>query len=187
MKLLLIFCFAIFFLSTCKNASTESSSTDTTQAAKTTEAEKTTAAAISYPYTAIYSSDFKMGDPNHAKSLLDLYTLWDAGKVAEMRPLLSDSVDFTFSDGTHLKGSLDSVIKWTSDFRNAYKSVTSKVQAWLPIHANDKNEDWVLAWIREIRTSKKGVTDSSDLHEVWRIKNGKFDLAFQYNQVIPKN
>lgn len=187
MKRLFLSCFAIYFLYACSsNSSTESSSADTTATAKTAETEKAPAPAISYPYTASYSSDFKMGDPNHAKSLLDLYTLWDAGKIMEMRPHFADSVDLTFSDGTQIKGSADSVLKTVAQVRGEYKSITSKVQGWIPVHSNDKNEDWVLIWAREIRTSKKGKTDSSDLHEIWRSKNGKFDIVFQYNQAIPK-
>jgi hypothetical protein len=188
MKRLLFLCFAICFLYACSsNSNTESSAADTTAAAKSSEAEKAALPAITYPYTATYSSDFKVGDPNHAKALLDLYTMWDAGKVSDMRSFFADSIDLTFSDGTHFKGGADSILKEIAKFRGSYKSVTSKVQGWLPVHSNDKNEDWVLIWAREIRTSNKGKTDSSDLHEIWHVKNGKFDLAFQYNQAIPKN
>ena len=32
---------------------------------------------MSYPYTANYSSDFKMGNPAHAKMILELWKDWD--------------------------------------------------------------------------------------------------------------
>jgi hypothetical protein len=115
-----------------------------------------------------------------------VYKLWDAGKVSEMRPFFADSLDLTFANGTRIKGGADSILKSVSGIRAELKNVTSKVQGWIPVHSNDKNEDWVLIWAREIRTTNKGKTDSSDLHEIWHVKGGKFDVVFQYNQQIPK-
>ena len=50
--------------------------------------EKKESAAIVYPYKAGYSSDFSMGDANHAKMVLDLYKMWEDNKVDEMKTLL---------------------------------------------------------------------------------------------------
>jgi len=186
MKQLLLFAIAIILFEACSSSGTGDATKDSTQTLAAVEPEKKPEQAISYPYTAVYSSDFKIGDAQNAKTVLDLYKLFDAGSIAEMRPSFADTVEFTFSDGSHFRNSSDSLLRMVTKLRGAFKTINNKVIAWIPIHANDKNEDFVLIWATEIRTSNKGVTDSSELHEGWRLKNGKIDEVFQYEQKIKK-
>ncbi|MDX2049357.1 MAG: hypothetical protein SFU87_21405 [Chitinophagaceae bacterium] len=186
MKHALFLCIAVTLLYSCSNSGTESASSDSTQVSAAEE--KKTEPAIVYPYTAGYSSDFKLGDPQHAKMLLDAWKHWDEGKVMNMRSFFADSVEMIWADGTHFKkNTADSLLRFANGYRSTLKAVTSKVHGWIPLHSNDKNEDWVMIWGTEIRTSMKNKVDSSDLHEIWRVTNGKFDLVFQYEQKPPKN
>ena len=50
----------------------------------------TDTAAITYPYKAVYSSDFSMGDANHAKMVMDFYKMWEDGKVDDFKSVLAE-------------------------------------------------------------------------------------------------
>jgi hypothetical protein len=182
----LFFAIAIILFEACSSSGAGDAAKDSTQTLAAVEPDKKPEPAINYPYAAGYSSDFKMGDPQNAKTVLELYKLFDAGSIAEMRPSFADTVEFTFSDGSRFRNSRDSLIKMVTRLRGAFKTINNKVIAWIPIHSNDKNEDYVLIWATEIKTSNKGVTDSTELHEGWRLKNGKIDQVFQYEQKIKK-
>src|SRR5215510_11713776 len=66
---------------------------------KKPEEKTASTASISYPYTAGYSSDFSVGDPNHSKMVLDLYKMWEENKIDDMKALLADSVSIDFPEG----------------------------------------------------------------------------------------
>lgn len=141
---------------------------------------------IALPYTASYSSKFEMGDPNHVKTILDLYKDWDNNTLDNSKSKFADSVELYFSDGEKMVGPFDSINARTKPFRNSLGSVTTNVHAVLPVKSTDKNENWVLAWFTEYRTDAKGKKDSVEMQETWRInKDGKADLLFQYEQKNP--
>src|SRR5678816_1383593 len=75
--------------------------------------EKKESVAIAYPYAAAFSSDFSIGDANHSKIVLDLYKMWEDGKVDDFRSLLADSVSIDFPDGNKFKdNTADSMISF---------------------------------------------------------------------------
>jgi hypothetical protein len=137
---------------------------------------------VIYPYTTDYSSQFSIGDGENAKKILEIWKDWDNGNLSMHKDYFADTVDLHFADGTILHGARDSVMAAVQAFRDTYKSVTSQVHAVTPLKSNDKDEDWVCVWGKEIHTDNKGVTDSVELMETWRLnKNGKTDLVYQYN------
>ena len=118
----------------------------------------------------------------HAKKILEIWKDWDNGNLSTHKDHFADTIDLHFADGTILHGARDSVMTAVQAFRDTYKSVTSQVHAVTPLKSNDKDEDWVCVWGKEIHTDSKGVTDSVELMETWRLnKNGKTDLVYQYN------
>ena len=136
---------------------------------------------IAYPYTAGYSSKFSIGDPKHAQMILGLWKDWDNGDLAKSKDVFADSVEFNFWDGTKMHTTRDSAVAAAQNMRNSYASVTSRVDAFIPLKSTDKDESWVTIWGMETHTDKKGKTDSINLHEVWRInKAGKTDLVYQF-------
>ncbi len=165
MKKLTILIVAFAMLTSCNDKKDET---------KTTGDKKETATGekISYPYTPEYSSDFSLGDPNHAKLVLDFIKLYEDDRMDEMKPMITDSVRIDFADGGKFAGPADSLIKLGKQFRSSYSAVKTKIDAWMPIHANDKNEDWVLIWSKDY-TTKDGVVDSLAGHSYWQIKNNK--------------
>lgn len=136
---------------------------------------------VSYPYEMMYSSQFEMGDPKHSQTVLNIWKAWDKGDLSSVKDWFADSVEIHTSDGYVIKGSRDSVLKSSQDYRSSYKSVSSTVDAVLSTRSTDKKEDWVCVWGKEVHTDSKNVTDSVYLQETCRInKDGKIDFMMQY-------
>lgn len=135
-------------------------------------ADKKTMDSITYPFTPAYTHDFSMGDPNHSKIVLDFIKTWEDNKIKDMRPLLADTMAVDFSDGSKFMGTADSLLSIAQMFRDQFSSVRIVVDAWMPVHSNDKNEDWVLVWEKDY-TTKDGVVDSIGSHAYFQIRNNK--------------
>ena len=144
--------------------------------------------AISYPYTATYSSKFEIGNPEYAKVVLNLWKDFDDNNLDNSLQSFADSVSMDFSDGSRVNGKRDSVVADAKKFRGSYKEVKTEVIAFMPLRTIDKNEDWVSVWGKEHRTDLKGKKDSVLLHEIWAFdKDGKITRMYQFAAKIPKN
>ena len=147
--------------------------------------EKKESAAITYPYKADYSSDFSMGDANHSKMVLDLYKMWEDGRVDDFKSVLADSASIDFPDGNKFKdNTADSLINFAKQFRKTLSSVKLTIDGWMPIHVNDKKEDYVLVWYREYETDMKGKVDSTRGHAYFQIKNNKIRSWSEFGQKL---
>jgi len=178
MKRLSIVIVAASILVACSNEN----KTDETS---TKPEEKKESVAISYPYTAAFSSDFSMGDANHAKMVLDLYKMWEDGKVDDFKTLMGDSVSIDFPDGNKYKDNkVDSMISFAKQVRSTFSSVKLAFDGWMPIHANDAKEDFVLVWYREYETDMKGKVDSIRGHAYFQIKNNKVRSWSEFSQQL---
>jgi hypothetical protein len=139
-----------------------------------------------YPYSPSYTSKFAIGDPTHAKTILDLQKVWDNNNLDNAKQFFADSVMLLTSDGNMMSGSADSIIAATKPYRNSLGTVNSKVHAWVPLRATDAKENWVLVWYTEYRKNDKGKTDSVEYQETWRLNsNGKPDMMMQYERKSP--
>ena len=143
-------------------------------AAPAAKADSTT-----YPYKANYSSSFDFGKSEDAKTVLSIWKAYEDNNFASTKDLWADSATLQFEDFT-FHGSRDSVMKGGADDRAHYTSVIDSVDAWIPLHSKDKNEDWVAVWGREYTVDKKGKKDTADLHEIWLLKSGKVAYVSQY-------
>ena len=178
MKLLLIAIVAALFLFACNNEK----KTDATSAA--TE-EKKESVAITYPYKASYSSDFSIGDANHAKMVLDLFKMWEENKIDDMKTLLADSVSIEFPDGNKFaENTADSMINFAKQFRKQIKSIKVEMDGWMPVKSNDKKDDYVLTWSRDYTTDMSGKVDSARVHAYFLIKNNKIRSWSEFQQKL---
>ena len=174
MKRLSIALVAAAFLFACNNEK----KTDETSGNKDS-------AAIAYPYKAAYSSDFSVGDANHAKMVLDLYKMWEDNKLDEMKTLLADSVSIDFPDGNKFNDNVvDSMISFAKQFRSSLSSVKVAFDGWMPIHVNDTKEDYVLVWSRDYNTDLSGKVDSTRGHAYFLIKNNKIRSWSEFQQKL---
>src|SRR5690606_5276230 len=105
---------------------------------------------------------------------------------SQSKDAFADSVTMVFFDGTVIKGNRDSIINESQKYRDLYDTVTSHIEAVVPLQIDEKNESWVSVWGTEVSTSKSGKKDSIKLHETWRLNNnGKVYHVEQYSAKPP--
>jgi hypothetical protein len=176
-KILLLSTTCLFIFSCANNADkTATSSSDTTKVA----ASSTTTPAVDYPYTATYSSQMEVGDPNNSKKILEIYKDYDNGNLLAHKEYFADSIAFDLASGNTVMGTRDSILNTAQKERNNMKSVEDKIITFVPSHAKDKGENWVSVWTKEIDTHKDGKIDSTFLNENWMFnKDGKISYMVQ--------
>lgn len=131
------------------------------------------------PYKALYSSDFRMGNPAYVKKILDLWKDWD-DNLLDRHDYMADTVVMMLPDGIVLKGK-ESAMSSSKAYRNTLGNVKSQLHAWIPLYSNDRKEDAVLVWGTEERTNADGKVENVDLHEVWWFnKDGKISVMRQW-------
>lgn len=151
-----------------------------------TEVKETTPepTAVTYPYTAGYSSDFRMGDPALAKMVLDMYKEVEENRVDSIGKYYADTViRYNFNQRLMTLGR-DEMVKLAKDFRSQFKEFSETPLAWVSLHSNDKNEDWVITWIKEKVTYNNGKQDSTTYQENWRFRDGKIYMVDSYAKFV---
>lgn len=169
----------ILILHGCFSGCAENKSEDTSIKSEAAAASGNNSA-ISYPFTATNSSSFEMGDEKNAKIVLDAWKAWQDNQFETVRYAFADSVFVHFAEGNFFNGPADSLIALGKMARSNYTSLKDTLIAWMSTRSKDKNENWVLVWGIEYTIDKKGKRDTTDLHEAWRIKDGKVDYMRQY-------
>ncbi len=146
--------------------------------------EKKADDSITYPFTAAYSSDMSMGDPNHAKIVLDFIKSFEERRFTDMRALMADTFAIDLADGNKYRGTADSAMKMVQRVTDMYASARITIDAWMPIHSNDRNEDFVLVWERDYYTGKGGHMDSLGYHNVYQVKNNKISYCAEFQMKL---
>jgi hypothetical protein len=173
MKKILIVASVVLF------AACNSKKTEKDEPAKT--GSEQTGQTINSPFPVMYSSNFALGDPKNAETILTLWKDWDGGNLSAHKDMFADSVEMHFADGSMMHSSRDSVIAGAQAYRNTFESSVSEVHAVMATKSVDKDENWALVWGKEIDTDKKGKVDSFYLQETWRFnKDGKANLMYQF-------
>jgi hypothetical protein len=140
---------------------------------------KSTMDNITYPYTANYSSNFKIGNPAQAKMILELWKDWDDNAL-DRHDYMADTLVMFFPDGSVIKGK-DSCLAGAMRYRGSMSSATSTLDAWIPLKSVDRNENWVALWGSETDTWPDGKTETREVQEIWRFnKDGKIDFMKQF-------
>lgn len=139
---------------------------------------------MDYPYKAGYSSNFVMGNPKHAKMILDMWKDYDDNNFTR-HDYLADTIKVFLADGSVISGK-QNALSGISAYRSTFTAVSSTVDAWMPLKSVDRNENWVAIWGTENDTNKDGSVTSAEIHEIWRInKDGKIDYMKQYAAKTP--
>lgn len=139
---------------------------------------------MDYPYTANYSSNFAIGDPAHAKMVLELWKDFD-DNTFDKHDYMADTIVMMFADGYVISGK-DSVMAGAKSYRSSLASVNSSIEAWVPLRSKDKNENWVAIWGTSVETGADGKVNKMDVQEIWRInEDGKIDFMKQFAAKAP--
>ncbi|MFT3702071.1 MAG: hypothetical protein QM802_06865 [Agriterribacter sp.] len=158
------------------NSQTTTATTDSSPVSKTDTSKKE----VTYPYTMGYSSQFEFIDPEKGKMVLNMWKDFDNNSLDNSKDKFADTVSLQFP-GMKLRSTRDSIIAVTKSYRGLYNAVASNVDVVMSVRSTDKKGDWVLVWGREIKTDKKNITDTTELHEVWGLnKEGKIEAIEQY-------
>ena len=139
--------------------------------------------AAALPYTASYSSSFKMGNADYSSIIAQgSWKDWENNTMDNMRSWVADTIVAFQSDNKMIRG-VDSLQANWKRGRAGYTKVIDTLNAVMPVYSTDKKENWVLVWATEINTDTKGKTDTVAVMETWRInKDGKADLVYQYDR-----
>jgi hypothetical protein len=164
-----------------------SACTGTTTASKESSASNASTSsgtsAISFPYTADFSSKISIGKDSNALLVLNSYKAWETGDMNAFGNAFGDSVYLNFSDGSEYALTHDSAIAMAKKFRDSLSSVKIDMDVWVPVRADDKSGgDAVLAWYKEIDTYKNGKMDSAYFHDINGIKDGKINFIETYKR-----
>lgn len=178
MKKLISMILAVAVLASCNNKKKDEGKEDGSKPATKMDNN------INYPYKAEYSN-FQMGDPQNAKLVLDFIKNWEENKMDDMRDKLADSVSVNFQDGNLFNGPKDSLIKYGKMARANFTDVKIRMDAFMPVHSNDKNEDYVLVWETDFNTAKDGKMDSVINHAYFLVKDNKIAHWSEYDQKNP--
>ena len=134
---------------------------------------------IKYPYVAGYSSDWKMGDPNHSLIVLNLQKFAEEGNYDEARKLFHPEITIYSGDGSSIKG-LNALDLGFRDFIEN-SNLTIQPQVWIPV-VNKNGENWVLLWTYEEHKEANGSVRKLYAQESFQIKDNKIVTVNQFQK-----
>ena len=125
------------------------------------------------PYTAGYSSNFKMGSHDLSKMILELYKDYEANDFKTKEGWFSDTMMVFLPDGTMKRGKAEGIGVF-KNFRESLGSSKFTFDAIIPLTSVDRNENWVALWGTEETTDKTtSNTMKSEFQAIWRVNKDK--------------
>jgi hypothetical protein len=125
------------------------------------------------PYTAGYSSNFKMGSHDLSKMILELYKDYEANDFKTKEGWFADTLMVFLPDGTMKRGKADGIGVF-KNFRESLASSKFTFDAIIPLTSVDRKEDWVALWGTEETTDKaSSSTIKSEFQAIWRVNKAK--------------
>jgi hypothetical protein len=126
------------------------------------------------PYTANYSSNFKVGSHDLSKMVLQLYKDYEANDFSTREGWLSDTLMVFLPDGTMKRGKAEGI----DVFKNMRGSVGSSkftFDAIIPLISVDRNETWVALWGTEETADKGNASNTmkNEFQAIWRVNKDK--------------
>jgi ketosteroid isomerase-like protein len=173
MKKIILGLLATASFAACNNASE-------TVTTKDTVAEVKTSAPVIFPYTPTYSGDFSIGNPELTKKVLDMYKAVEENKMDDLGQYYADTVTRYNFQQKQMVLSREAMVALAKQFRNQFKEFSETPLAFTALHSNDRNEDWVVTWIKEKVMYNNGKVDSTIYQENWRFRDGKIYMVDSY-------
>lgn len=180
----LLFCLLVFIVS-C-----EQKEEKTSIASEPVEAEtKPVKAKPNYPYTATYSMDFEMGNPDHTVSVLNLWKAYENNMLdSSILRYFDDSMRVENAEGQVMHMTSAEMLKEVAKQRGMMNDMQITVIGAAPLYSPEKNSSWVLIYGNESWTEKNGKKDSIMLHELWGLnEQGKVNFLRTYSKKPIRN
>jgi hypothetical protein len=145
-----------------------------------TDIHDSTVLTLAAPLKVSYLPAFEIGDTLLAQKVHDL---WKDRETAGMShpDFFADSVTCVLFNGNVIRGNRDHILSMNKVRLSSSSMVKNEVHTMVSLKNKDKDEDCVIIWGKEWVT-KNGRTDSVELVEEWRIKNGKVSDIVQYGR-----
>ncbi len=177
-QIFVITCLAVI-LTSCNNAETSKTVTDSTAATVAVATEVVLPFKLEKPYR-----NWQIGsNENVAAAMTALKTYVDKNYTA-LAGTLGDSLEMHF-DNFGATMSRDSAIKFFTAMRPQYNDLTITMYDYVSVISADKSEEWVTMWYKEAWKNEKGVADSLAITDDIKLKNGKMIELDEKTQRIP--
>jgi hypothetical protein len=142
---------------------------------------------FSYPYKATYSSDITApSHPDYAPEVLTVWKKFESNEIDSIKKYFADTVTYENAEGMRFYGSSDELLNLARKDIESLDSLRFDISMWQSLHVNDRNEDWVYIWASERRYTKNGGSDTTLIHEQWKIKDNKIVFFNQYHAKLAK-
>ena len=169
-------------LISCNDQGEKQTETSTPVTATDTETKKSLPE-FAYP---VAMANWRMGDPNHTKTVLDVYKAWELKDSAVFADSFADSASMDMPDARRLNFTKGNAYKRLYNLRSKYNSITNKIVSAYALHNEENNADWVMIMVYNKWTYNNGVKDSALYWDNWRLKNGKIVYLNSLEQAPPK-
>lgn len=178
----LLFISCVVLLAACNNATTTDTKKDST-GTTVASADKKPMPQMPYELGEPYKN-WQTGDPQHAFTAMSGLKAFENGDITACAKTFGDSVELRF-DGLRTKLSNDSLSKWLAGQRNSMSAYKITMGDWESVISEDKKEEWVTMWYKQVMTDKKGKMDSVSVVDDLKIENGKIVLLDEKTQHYP--
>jgi ketosteroid isomerase-like protein len=173
--------FTVFLIS-CSDKK-EQQNEVTSQPAEPVAETKKVVPEFAYP---VAMANWTMGDPNHTKTVLDVYKAWEQKDSAVFAASFADSAAMDMPDARRLIFTRGNAYKKLYKARNQYNSITNKIVSAYALHNEENNADWVMVMVYNKWTYTNGVKDSALYWDNWRLKDGRIVYLNSLEQAPPK-
>ena len=135
---------------------------------------------MDYPYTRDHADNWVPGSTQNTFNALSALKAWENNNMDESMKYFADSIRVQFDafDKTISNDSLRAMIIPDSTM----KSWRVKMQDWES--SKDKMDEYVSLWYREFTENKKGKSDSIDVFNDLKMKEGKIIGLEQYTRKL---
>jgi hypothetical protein len=139
--------------------------------------------AVDYGYKATYSSNWKIGNPENVKIVLDIQKAAEGNDFDAVKALIHPEIYVSAGDGSEIKGVEDFTAMFEPYLKNNLFSI--KPAVWISV-VNETGDEWVLLWSEEETTAKDGTKTGIEAQESFRIIDGKIGVVNQFQKSLPK-
>jgi hypothetical protein len=181
-KMLVISCMAIFAMACNNNDAKTANTADSTGTAKM-EATKAPLPEMPFKLDRPYQN-WQPGNPQNAVVAMTGLKAFIDGNMDACVASFGDTVELRF-DNYFAKLSNDSLRKDFTKQRSAFNSIEIKMNDWESVISEDKKEEWVTMWYKQINTYKNGKVDSMGVVDDCKIVNGKVVVLDEKIQHLP--
>lgn len=152
------------------------------QSKNATSSDSAKADTTKYPYTIKKANNWEIN--TDSKNLVIATTLiktFENLDTVNMSKVLADSVWFVL-DGYKFKGTKPQFLKEIQEEFGKMSSFKIQMQDMESVVNKDKSEEWVSLWYNQISTTKDGKSDTINLFNDIKLKNGKVEGLSEYVQ-----